>query len=169
MIINHDLYKDILSILHDMINHYNHILELCKSEVHIFRSANFCDLVAVTTRKEKIVLELSIMKEGWQLLLRKLAEQLNMPASDLTLAQLSILAPLPFGDAFRRCRTDLLAVVQAIGQLNAQNMTLLRSSLDVVRTSLGLISRLLEPAHVYGNDGALGTTDPGGRFLHRQV
>ena len=91
------------------------------------------------------------MEEGRQVLLRKLAEQLGVPVSDLTLGQLGDIAPEPFADRFQRCRADLLSLTQAVSQINAKNTALLDASLDTVRTSLGLISRLLEPAPTYGH------------------
>jgi flagellar biosynthesis/type III secretory pathway chaperone len=165
----HELYTDLLTLLRDMVRHYHRLLELSQREQETLTAASLPALLEMTTQKETTILELSVMEEGRQLLLRKLAEQLDMPAAELTLRQLSQMAPEPFADGFQCCRTDLLGLVQAVSQVNAKNAVLLSSSLSSVRTSLSLISRLLEPAPIYGNNGHLDTTGAGGKVLHKQI
>jgi flagellar biosynthesis/type III secretory pathway chaperone len=166
---DHALYTDLLALLRDMLSHYHRLLELSQRERAVLTEASLPTLLDITTQKETIVLELAVMEEGRQLVLRKLAEQLGIPTTELTLVRLSQGAPEPFADEFRRCRAELLDLIQAVSQMNTQNTVLLSSSLDAVRTSLSLISRLLEPAPVYGNGGHLGVSDTGGRLLHKQV
>ncbi|SRR6266508_3307717 len=165
----HELYTDLLTLLHDMLSHYHRLLELSQRERESLTAASLATLLEITTQKETTILELSVMEEGRQLLLRKLAEQLDIPTAELTLRNLSQLAPEPLADGFQCCRTDLLGLVQAVSQVNAKNAMLLSSSLNSVRTSLSLISRLLEPAPIYGNNGHLDTTGTGGKVLHKQI
>ena len=165
----HELYADLLTLLRDMLNHYRRLLELSQREREGVSAASLPTLLDITTQKETIVLELSIMEEGRQLILRRLAEQFGVATTDLTLAQLSQYAPEPFADAFQRCRADLLDLIHAVSQVNARNTVLLNSSLNAARTSLGLLSQLLEPAPIYGNSGHMGMSGAGGRLLHKQV
>ena len=165
----HELYTDLLTLLRDMVNHYHRLLELSQREGESLTAASLPILLEIITQKESTILELSVMEEGRQLLLRKLAEQLDIPAAELTLRKLSQLAPEPLADGFQCSRTNLLNVVQAVSQVNAKNGVLLSSSLNSVHTSLSLISRLLEPAPIYGNNGHLDTTGTGGKVLHQQI
>jgi flagellar biosynthesis/type III secretory pathway chaperone len=165
----HELYVDLLTLLRDMLRHYHRLLELSQHEREVLTAASLPALLDVTTQKETLVLELSVMEEGRQLMLRKLAEQIEVPIATLTLAQLSQCAPEPFADEFRRCRAELLDLMHAVRQVNTQNTVLLSSSLDAVRSSVSLLSRLLEPAAVYSNGGHMGVADGGGRLLHKQV
>jgi hypothetical protein len=165
----HELYTDLLILLQDMLSHYHRLLKLSQCEREGLAAASLPTLLDITTQKETIVLELSMMEEGRQLMLRRLSELLGTPVTELTLAQLSRLAPEPFASEFQRCRADLLELIHAVSRMNAQNTLLLSSSLDAVRTSVGLLSQLLEPAPVYGNGGHLGVSDTGGRLLHKQV
>jgi flagellar biosynthesis/type III secretory pathway chaperone len=165
----HALYTDLLTLLREMLSHYHRLLELTQREQETLTAASLPTFLEMTTQKEILILELSVMEEGRQLLLRKLAEQLDTSPAELTLRALSQLAPEPLAVGFHRCRTDLVALIQAIEQVNAQKTMLLSSSLDCVRTSLRLISQLLEPAAIYGHSGHLDATRPGGRVLHRQV
>ena len=146
----HELYTDLLTILQQMLGHYYTLLQLSESERQVLATTSLPTLLELTTQKETVLLELSVMEEGRQVLLRKLAEQLGVPVSDLTLGQLGDIAPEPFADRFQRCRAHLLSLTRH-HPMNAKNTALLDASLDTVRTSLGLISRLLEPAPTYGH------------------
>jgi len=152
-----------------MLSHYHRLLKFSQREREVLAAASLPTLLDITTQKETIVLELSAMEEGRQLMLRRLSELLGIPATELTLAQLSQLAPEPFANEFQRCRADLLDLIHAVSQMNAQNTVRLSSSLDAVRTSIGLLSQLLEPTPVYGNGGHLGVSHTGGKLLHKQV
>lgn len=165
----HELYTELLTLLRAMLSHYRQLLELSQREREILTAACLSTLLDITTQKETLILELSMMEEGRQLLLRKLAEQLEVSPAELTLGRLSTLAPQPFADAFQDCRTDLAALVQEISQANERNTVLLSSSLDCVRMSLGLLTRLLEPAPTYGSSGHLDTTGTGGKVLYKCV
>jgi flagellar biosynthesis/type III secretory pathway chaperone len=165
----HELYTDLLTILQQMVSHYHQLLELSEGERQVIAAASLPALLELTTQKETLLLELSIMEEGRQVLLRKLADQLSMPVSELTLGQLGNVAPEPFAARFQCCRVDLRALTQAVSQVNAQNTALLDASLETVRTSLGLISRLLEPAPTYGHSGYLDAANRGGKVLHKTV
>jgi flagellar biosynthesis/type III secretory pathway chaperone len=164
-----DLYADLLTLLRDMLSHYHRLLDLSQQEREVLTAASLPILLDITTQKETIVLELSMMEEGRQLMLRRLAEQFGVPTTELTLAQLSQCAPEPFAIEFQRCRDNFLDLIQAVSRVNAQNTVLLTSSLEAVRTSLGLLSQLLEPAPVYGHSGYVGVSGAGGRLLHKQV
>jgi flagellar biosynthesis/type III secretory pathway chaperone len=165
----HELYTDILTILEQMISHYHTLLQLSESERQILETTSLPTLFELTTQKETVLLELSVMEEGRQVLLRKLSEQIGTPVANLTLGQLGNIAPEPFADRFQRCRVDLLSLIQAVSQINAKNTALLDASLDTVRTSLGLIARLLEPAPTYGHHGYLDAANRGGKILHKTV
>jgi flagellar biosynthesis/type III secretory pathway chaperone len=166
---DHELYADLLTLLRDMLNHYHRLLELSNREREGVTAASLPTLLDITTQKETIVLELSIMEEGRQLMLRRLAEQFGVATTELTLAQLSQCAPEPFAEAFQRCRADLLGLIHAVSQVNAQNTVLLNSSLDAVRTSLALLSQLLEPAPIYGSSGHMGVSGTGGKLVYKQA
>jgi len=165
----HELYTDLLTILQQMVSHYHQLLELSEGERQVLAAASLPALLELTTQKETLLLELSVMEEGRQVLLRKLAEQLDLPISELTLGRLGGVAPEPFADRFQRCRVELLSLTQAVSQVNAQNTVLLDASLNTVRTSLELISRLLEPAPTYGHNGYLDAASSGGKVLHKTV
>lgn len=164
-----DLYTDLLSLLREMLSHYRHLLELSQRERQAVTTSALATLLETTTQKETLVLELSMMEEGRQLLLRKIAQLLEVPPTELTLARLGVLAPQAFTAEFQRCRTDLGALVQEISQVNERNTMLLSSSLDCVRLSLGLLSRLLEPARTYTSSGQLESIGAGGKVLYKCV
>jgi len=164
-----DLYTDLLSLLREMLSHYRHLLELSQRERQALTTSALATLLEITTQKETLVLELSMMEEGRQLLLRKIAQLLEVPPTELTLARLVMLAPQAFTADFQRYRTDLGALVQEISQVNERNTMLLSSSLDCVRMSLKLLSRLLEPARTYTSSGQLETASAGGRVLYKSV
>ena len=165
----HELYQDLLTILQQMVSHYHQLLELSEGERQVLTAASLPALFELTTQKETLLLELSVMEEGRQVVLRKLAEQLGMPVSELTLGRLGDVAPEPFADRFQHCRVDLLSLTQTVGRVNAHNTALLDASLDTMRTSLGLISRLLEPAPTYGHNGYLDVSSRGGKVFHKAV
>lgn len=165
----HELYTDLLTILEQMISHYCILLQLSENERKVLTTTSLPILFELTTQKETLLLEISVMEEGRQVLLRKLAEHLGISVAKLTLGQLGDIAPEPFADRFQRCRVDLLSLTQAVSQINAKNTALLDASLDTVRTSLGLIARLLEPAPTYGHHGYLDAANRGGKILHKTV
>jgi len=165
----HELYTDLLALLREMLSRYQQLLTLSQQERQVLTAASLPTLLALTTHKETLVLELSVIEEGRQLVLRKLAEHLGVPVADLSLGRLSTLAPQPFADGFQCCRTDLGALVEAVSQANEQNTLLLSSSLNSVRISLGLLSRLLEPGPTYGSGGAVDTLGTGGKVLQKRV
>lgn len=165
----HELYADLLTLLRDMLSRYQQLSALSQREREVLTAVSLPTLLALTTQKETLVLELSVIEEGRQLVLRKLAEHLGVPVVELSLGRLSTLAPQPFAEGFQRCRTDLVALVEAVSQVNAQNTLLLSSSLDAVQMSLGLLSRLLEPGPTYGSGGELDPTRTGGRVVQKHV
>jgi len=163
------LYTDLLTLLHEMVSHYRRLLALSQQEQEILTASSLPMLLESTIQKETLILELAVMEEGRQLLHRKLAEQHAVPLSELTLERLSGLAPQPYAAGFQRCRTELVQLVHAIGQVNAHNTILVSTSLDCTRASLGLLSRLLEPPPTYGSDGHLDATGRGGTLLYKRV
>jgi flagellar biosynthesis/type III secretory pathway chaperone len=165
----HELYTDLLTILEQMISHYHILLQLSENERQVLTTTSLPILFELTTQKETLLLEISVMEEGRKVLLRKIAEHLGISVAKLTLGQLGDIAPEPFADRFQRCRVDLLSLTQAVSQINAKNTALLDASLDTVRTSLGLIARLLEPAPTYGHHGYLDAANRGGKILHKTV
>jgi hypothetical protein len=94
-----ELYTDLLTLIREMFIHYRRLLQLSKRE--ILTAASLPTLIEIAMQKETILLELSIMEEGRQLLLRKLDEQLGIHPSALTLGKLNELAPEPLTSAFQ--------------------------------------------------------------------
>jgi hypothetical protein len=91
----------------------------------------------------------------------QLAPLLRLPATDVTLQDLSTRVDAPYASRFRQYRTRLRTLVEDMQQLNSTQAQLLREVRAFVDAALAFLTRLLPVQPIYRQSGKLTTPTQG--------
>ena len=163
------LLDDLLGLLEGEIGLYASMLLALQKEKKAIVDSNHKALNETSRKKENLFLKIRILEEQRISILKKLAQELGQSSQDLTLSKLSQLVQEPHSTRLVDCHSTFLSLAQSIQEINQSNKTLLTHSLDLVKTSVSLLSDLLSSNPVYYRTGKMEISDQSGRLLSGKV
>ena len=163
------LLNELLGLLEGEIRLYDSLLLALQKEKRAVVDSNLEELNEANRKKESLFLKIRILDEQRLTILEKLADKLGQPAQNLTLTKLSQLVEEPQSTQLADCRSRLLSLAQSIQEVNLSNKALLNHSLDLVRSSLTLLSDLMPSNPVYYRTGKMKDGDQSGRVVSGKI
>lgn len=163
------LVNELLGLLEGEIDLYGSLLLALQKEKRAVVDSNLDELIETNREKESLFLKIRILEEQRLTILEKLAENLGQLAQNLTLTKLSQLVEEPQSTQLADCHSRFLSLTQSIHEVNLSNKALLNHSLDLVRSSLALLSDLMPSNPVYYKSGKMQAGAQGGRLVSGKI
>ena len=163
------LLTDLSDVLGRELDTYRSLLSLLQKEREIVIDFSTEDLIQTNKEKESLVLKIRILEESRVALLEKLAARMGVSAEALTLSVLEERAKEPFATQLKTHRSNLLAILQSIREVNEGNRLFLQHSADFIKGSLALIRHLTASSPKYMATGILDGDRSDGRFVSEKA
>lgn len=142
-----------IGVLENEIDIYQSLLLILQQEKEAVVFSKLRELNESSKEKENHILKIRILEEQRIKLLEKIAESLEYPSPQLTLANLIQIIAEPHATRLKNTYDILFALVQSIQEVNNSNKALIFHSLDLVKCSLALFNNLICPTSVYFRSG----------------
>ena len=163
------LFNKLLCLLEDETEFYRFLLLVVQKENRAVVDLKLKELNEATKEKENLFLKIRILEEQRQRMLERVADSIGCPLHGLTLSKLSQLIEEPYSTRLKDCRSNLLALIQSIQEVNNSNKFLIMHSLKLVGSSLSLLENLITPLPIYCSTGKTQINDQSGKLLSAQI
>lgn len=147
------LIDRLIEVLNKETAMYEGILKLSKNKTNVIVEGKVAELEGITRLEQSMILQLGKLEEEREGLVDKMAVQLNVKASDITLASLEKLFPKGQTEKLTSCQKMLPKLINDLGELNVLNSKLIRNSLDYIDFSINILTNAGSTGNNYGNSG----------------
>lgn len=152
------LIDRLIEVLNKETAMYEGILKLSKSKTNVIVEGKVFELESITKLEQNIILSLGKLEREREELVNKLAVQLNLKPSDITLDSLIKLLPEEQAQKLDNCYNALPKVVRDLSDANVLNSKLIRSSLDYIDFSINILTNAGSSGNNYENAGRSSNT-----------
>ena len=163
------LLDEFLNVLEGEIGLYASLLFALQKEKKAIVDSNLEELNEAGKEKESLFLKIRILEEQRLTTMDKLADGFGHPSQELTLIKLSQSVEEPQSTQLADCHSKFLSLAQSIQEINLSNKALLNHSLDLVRSSLTLLTDMMPSNPVYYRTGKMLSGDQSGKLLSGKI
>lgn len=147
------LIDGLIGVLNKETAMYEGILKLSKNKTDVIVKGKVTELESITKLEQTMILQLGKLEEEREKLVDAIAGELNMKASDVTLAGLEKLFPKEQADQLKACHNKFPSLVKDLGEANVLNSKLIRNSLDYIDFSINILTGAGAINNNYGYSG----------------
>lgn len=147
------LVESLIEILDKEKNIYESILKLSMDKKDVIVAGKVSELEGMTRLEQSVILKLGKLEEEREELTAKLAAELKIKPSEVTLSGLAKMVPDAQGARLRNCQDSLLKTVNDIRSNNTLNSKLIRNSLDYIDFSVNILTNAGAAGNNYSNSG----------------
>ncbi len=133
------LYKNLQDLLEQKIGLYEKFIQLLNEEWKCVTQYSYDELQVVIAKKDNHVMEMQALENSRSSLMKKIAGNLNVNPSGLTLKKLIQFKDNPYRTNLSKCRKMLLSKIQKINILSAKIKALMDHSALSLKKSLAFI------------------------------
>jgi flagellar biosynthesis/type III secretory pathway chaperone len=162
------LVDELDRLLQQEIEAYQQLLTLQQAEQHLVVAQALEPFLANLQAKEQLVRKLTAYEKHRQAVTSSLHPLFQLPATPLTLQQLSACVGEPYASRFLHYRTRLRTLGNDLRRLNAENAMLLRDSLAFIEHVLVFFDRIQFDGTTYHQSGKF-IPQRQGRLLSERV
>jgi flagellar FlgN protein len=162
------LLAELDHLLQQEVEAYEHLLTLHQEVQRCLAAPGLEPLVASLQAREHVARHIAHVEHQRAAVTAQLAPLLQLPATNVTLQNLSTRVDAPYASRFRQYRTRLRTLVDEVQQLNSMQAHLLREVRAFVDAALAFFTGLLPAPPTYLQSGKLTTPTPA-RFLSGRV
>jgi len=162
------LLAELDHLLQQEVEAYEHLLTLHQEVQRCLAAPGLEPLVASLQAREHVARHIAHVEHQRAAVTAQLAPLLQLPATGVTLQNLSTRIDAPYASRFRQYRTRLRTLVDEVQQLNNMQTHLLREVRAFVDAALAFFTGLLPAPPTYLQSGKLTTPTPA-RFLSGRV
>lgn len=151
-----ELMDRLIEILNKETAVYEGIFKLFRNKTDAIVEGKVSELEGITRLEQSMVIQLSKLEEEREELVDKLAVQLNVKASDITLDSLGKLFPKEQAQELENCHNTLPRLIHNLGEANTLNSKLIRNSLDFIDFSINVLTNAGSAGNNYRYTGQSG-------------
>lgn len=133
------LYKNLQDLLEQKIGLYEKFIHLLNEEWKCVTEYSYDELQVIIAKKDDQVMQMQALENSRSSLMKKIAGNLNMKPSGLTLKKLIQFKDNPYRVNLANCRKKLLSNIQKINVLSAKIRALMDHSALTLKKSLAFI------------------------------
>ena len=133
------LYKNLHDVLEQKIGLYESFIQLLNHEWKCVSQYSYDDLEKIIAKKDDHVMQMQALENSRSSLMKKIAENLNIKPSGLTLKKLTQFQDNPYRINLANCRKKLLSNIQKINILSEKIKSLMDHSTLSLKNSLAFI------------------------------
>lgn len=163
------ILNQLIEVLEQSEEMYQALLTLSKRERSAALGCNHRLLVRTNGEKEELLARLDRTERRRIDLLHRMADDLNLPATQLCLSQLQSRADDRQAMQIGRLRSSLGTLIQKIKQANVENRRLIQHCLDLSRGAVNFFQHWMMPGAVYGATGRVDAGHRNGKLLSGSV
>ena len=141
------LYKNLQELLEQKIGLYEKFIHLLNEEWKCVTEYSYDELQVIIAKKNDHVMQMQALENSRSSLMKKIAGNLNMKPSGLTLKKLIQFKDNPYRVNLSKCRKNLLSNIQKINILSAKIKALMDHSALSMKKSLAFIHSESEKAN----------------------
>jgi hypothetical protein len=141
------LYKNLQDLLEQKASLYEKFIQLLNEEWKCVTEYSYDGLQEITAKKEDQVMQMQALENSRSSLMKKIAANLNVGQSGLTLKKLIQYKENPYRINLSKCRKKLLSKIQIINVLSAKIKALMDHSALSLKKSLAFIHSEGEKAY----------------------
>ena len=134
-----NLYKNLQDLLEQKIKLYEIFIQLLNEEWKCVSQYSYDDLQNIIAKKDDQVMQMQALENSRSSLMKKIAGDLKMEPSGLTLKKLIQLKNNPYRENLSNCRKILLSNIQKINILSRKIKTLMDHSALSLKKSIASI------------------------------
>ena len=164
-----DLIRQILRLLQEEAARLREFLNLLHRERDAAIRVEFFELHQVGKLKEEVVGHLRHLESRRRSSLIELAARLDIPAETVTLQELAQRMGEPHSQRLTQRRSELLALIQSVQEVNRQNRALLAHAIELLKGSYRLLDELTAESPVYARTGGISAKESLGKLFSGQV
>ena len=140
------IYKNLEDLLKQKIKLYDSFLKLLQEEWICLSQYSYESLNVVIAKKENKVMQMQALENSRSSLMGKIAENLKVKTSDLTLKKLIQLKDNPYKNNFDKCRKKLILQIKQINEESEKVKNMIDHSALSLKKSLAYIHSADEKA-----------------------
>ncbi len=163
------LLDKLIIVLDEETGLYRSLHHVVEKEKIAVMSADADALISSNEEKEILLRRARLLERQRGQIMIRLAGKLKRPARELTLNHLTRLAPDPWASRLKAIGVDLRILVRRIKKIDSGNRSLVRFSLEFVRSSLTLLNNLMSGSSRYCRTGKMYSGQSNGRVLRGVV
>ncbi len=163
------MLDNLLALLEEENSLYGLMLRLAQSEKDAVIDSNLDEINKIAEEKDALFFKIRTVEEERQNITKELVVSMGWSPHDLTLGKLSQLVKGPYSSRLKECRSNLLALVQAVKEVNLSNRDLLNHSLDLVRGSFSFLNNFTASNTVYHSTGKMLDANQSGRVISGEL
>ncbi|MCP4693295.1 MAG: flagellar protein FlgN [Desulfobacterales bacterium] len=163
------LLEKLINLLDEETGLYRSLHHVVESEKFAVLDANVDALITSSGEKEILLRRARLLERQRCELMVRLAGKLNRPARELTLNRLTRLTPEPWASRLKSIGGNLRTLVRRVRKIDSGNQTMVRFSLDFVRSSLTLLNNMMAGSSRYCRTGKMYNGHANGKVLRGVV
>ena len=132
---------------------YEGILKLSKNKTDAIVEGKVSELESITRLEQSMIVKLGKLEEEREELVEKLAVQLHVKASDITLTNLERQFAGEQAVKLKSCRDTFPRLIHDVSYANELNAKLIRNSLDYIDFSINILTNAGSTGNNYSNSG----------------
>ena len=134
-----NLYKNLQDVLEQKIKLYENFIQLLNEEWKCVSQYSYDDLQNIIAKKDDQVMQMQALENSRSSLMNKIAGDLKMKSSGLTLKKLIQLKDNPYRENLSNCRKILLSNIQKINILSSKIKNFMDRSALSLKKSIAFI------------------------------
>ena len=147
------LIDRLIEILNKETAVYEGIFKLSKNKTDVVVEGKVSELEGITRLEQSMVIQLGRLEDEREELADKLAVQLNVKSSDITLDSLRKMLPKEQSDKLENCHNKLPKIIHDLGEANTLNSKLIKNSLDYIDFSINVLTNAGSAGNNYEYSG----------------
>ena len=162
-------WADLVKVLQAETALYRRLLENMERERNALLRSRRAEIEACAAGKRDWIDRLQAEESRRADAVKRLAQHIGRPESEVTLSFLARTAPDPYGGALRRCRSELLNLVAQIQKENQRSAVLCRHVGELLKAAYGALKGLAAGGSVYQRGGRLQDARLNGKLVCNDI
>ena len=160
--------RELIDILKQQHQLYECMLDRLRREKAVMLGSQARQLTSLIEEKQALTAQLAKLEAQRQLVLNRIAGELNLPAQRLSLRIIARHVDPLAAERILQVRDALLTVIRAVREANDESRCLVQHCLGLVQGSLSFLRQLISPPPVYGSSGGIVANAHNGHFMSGQ-
>lgn len=160
--------RELIDILEQEHQLYERLFDRLQREKAVMLGSQARHLTHLTAEKQALSAQLAKLEARRQLVLHRIAGELNLPARQLTLSMIARHADAPAAERILHLRDALIHATRAVRDANEESRCLVQHCLGLIQSSISFLRQMISPPPVYGSSGSIEGNAQNGHLLSGQ-
>lgn len=150
------ILREILDILEQEARIYGSILKLSRDKTGIIVEGRVSELENMVRLEQTFIMQLGRLEAIRSGLIGKLADELGLNSSDITISDLKGKIDDTQADGLQKCQLKMTGIINELKNVNELNSKLIKNSLEFIDFSINMLTNTDNIGNNYGSAGMTG-------------